>query len=66
MSFDVNLIFTNLSIKKTIHIILTRIYQNSFFIQEYNLLAKIGASMGSCLGLVMTDIILTELENQNN
>ena len=52
--------------KKTIHIILTRIYQNSFFIQEYNLLAKIGVSMSSCFGLVMTDIILTELENQNN
>ena len=82
MSFDVESLFTNVPIKKTICIILTRIYNDhtistnlkklildtctktAFSFNNIIYEQKEGVSMGSSLGPIMANIIMTELEDK--
>ena len=78
VSFDVKSLFTNVSIKKTINVILARIYNDhtiSTNLKKRSLKTafscisiiyerKDGVSMGSSLGPVMANMNMTELENK--
>ena len=87
VSFDAESLFTNVLIKKTINIILTRIYNDhtistnlkkrslkklildtctktAFSFNNIIYEQKDGVSMGSSLGPVMANIIMTELEDK--
>ena len=83
VSFDVESLFANVPLKKTIEIILNRVYNEKKISLSKRLLKKLlldvctktafsfnkklheqidGASMGSPLGLLMVNVIMTELE----
>ena len=77
VSFDVESLFTNVPIKKTIDVILTRIYNDHTTSTNLNICTKTAfsfnnityeqkdsVSMGSSLGPVMVNIIISELENK--
>ena len=86
ISFDVESLFTNVPIKRTVDIILKRIYEDklvstnlkkrtlkklildtctktAFLFNNKLYQQKYGASMGSSLGPVLANIIMTELED---
>ena len=83
VSFDVESLFANVPLKKTIEIILNRVYNEKKISLSKRLLKTLlldvctktafsfnkklneqidGASMGSPLGLLMVNVIMTELE----